>query len=414
MILFDEFIEDFKQNLKKFSEIEKNASELIQAELKSAGIIAITSSRIKSEDRLKEKIEKRNIEKKYQTIEEIKKDIVDLVGLRVALYFPNDIDKVDNLIRKHFRVAEIKKFPEEQRKSEDYSRRFAGYCATHYRVYFNKEHSMNLQDQVFEIQVASLLMHAWSEVEHDLVYKMKTGQVSLDEYEALDEINGLMIAGELSLQRLQRISNQRITLESKEIENHYQLADIIYEKGQKLKISDLNIGDVNAAFLFMQKKGRLTISKINNDLEKVDFQSTVPISEQLFDMHAEYYTDNMLMYNNTRKRVSLWNTGEIDEKILGAFLKKWIKVEKLIRDLSSELLRGSAMGRLTYSEKELRSNSRLSNDVIIMFTSLRRSRNNIIHGTAKISNEELNFLNSEVDQLIIELEKLSGSTRDIL
>ena len=38
----------------------------------------------------------------------------------------------------------------------------------------------------------------------------KKGLVSFDEYESLDEINGLMIAGEISLQRLQRTTELRI------------------------------------------------------------------------------------------------------------------------------------------------------------------------------------------------------------
>ena len=58
-------------------------------------------------------------------------------------------------------------------------------------------------------------MHAWAEVEHDLTYKQKKGTVSYDEHESLDEINGLVLAGELSLQRLQRISELRIASEGK-------------------------------------------------------------------------------------------------------------------------------------------------------------------------------------------------------
>jgi ppGpp synthetase/RelA/SpoT-type nucleotidyltranferase len=55
-----------------------------------------------------------------------------------------------------------------------------------------------------EIQVASVLMHAWSEVNHDLAYKPLQGELSEDEYSILDELNGLVIAGEIALERLQR------------------------------------------------------------------------------------------------------------------------------------------------------------------------------------------------------------------
>ena len=37
-----------------------------------------------------------------------------------------------------------------------------------------------------------MLMHAWSEVEHDLVYKPFSGNLSASELAILDEINGLV------------------------------------------------------------------------------------------------------------------------------------------------------------------------------------------------------------------------------
>lgn len=61
-----------------------------------------------------------------------------------------------------------------------------------------------------EIQVASVLMHAWSEVEHDLVYKPLQGTLSDEELAILDELNGLVLSGEIALERLQAAGNERI------------------------------------------------------------------------------------------------------------------------------------------------------------------------------------------------------------
>ncbi|WP_213202479.1 hypothetical protein [Erwinia rhapontici] len=41
-----------------------------------------------------------------------------------------------------------------------------------------------------------MLMHARSEVEHELVYKPFQGNLSREEHMILDEINGLVLAGE--------------------------------------------------------------------------------------------------------------------------------------------------------------------------------------------------------------------------
>ena len=44
-------------------------------------------------------------------------------------------------------------------------------------------------------------MHAWSEVEHDLIYKPLQGTLSKEELAILDELNGLVLAGEIALER---------------------------------------------------------------------------------------------------------------------------------------------------------------------------------------------------------------------
>ena len=63
-------------------------------------------------------------------------------------------------------------------------------------------------------------MHAWAEVEHDLVYKPYSGKLQEDELAILDEINGLVIAGEIALERLQKAITER-TKRQKEIKSKY-------------------------------------------------------------------------------------------------------------------------------------------------------------------------------------------------
>lgn len=79
-----------------------------------------------------------------------------------------------------------------------------------------------------EIQVASVLIHAWAEVEHDLVYKPMSGQLSDEEYAILDELNGLVLAGEIALERLQYAGEARLLVTEDHFSNHYELAAYIY------------------------------------------------------------------------------------------------------------------------------------------------------------------------------------------
>ena len=168
--VIDQFLTQYKQMSEEYSNIKEQAHTIVETALKDAGIMAITTSRIKDADRLREKLIIRNEEKKYRTTDDISADISDLIGMRIALYFPNDREKVRTLVYQLFDIEKEKEFPEEQRQSEIYTRKFPGYCATHYRVYLKNSLNTKLGRQRIEIQVASLLMHAWAEVEHDLTY----------------------------------------------------------------------------------------------------------------------------------------------------------------------------------------------------------------------------------------------------
>jgi ppGpp synthetase/RelA/SpoT-type nucleotidyltranferase len=144
----------------------------------------------------------------YSSIEEIVDDIVDLAGVRVALYFPAERDQVDGLITRLFKqVSPRKDFPASSEPIR-HGKRFSGYSASHYRVQLKEEELSDSEKRYatarIEVQVASVLMHAWAEVEHDLVYKPLAGDLSEEEYAILDQLNGLVIAGEIGLETLQK------------------------------------------------------------------------------------------------------------------------------------------------------------------------------------------------------------------
>jgi ppGpp synthetase/RelA/SpoT-type nucleotidyltranferase len=191
------------------------------------------SYRAKRPDRLKARVSQRHRDKNYQKVEEIYDDIIDLAGVRIALYFPGDLDEVERLLRNAFDVSNSKVFPDEGDQPA-YKKRFCGYAARHYHIRIRssdlKDTDSRYADAVVEVQVASVLMHAWSEVEHDLVYKPLGGNLSDEEYAILDELNGLVLAGEIALERLQRAGDLRLRLEEGAFHNHYELASYIYGK----------------------------------------------------------------------------------------------------------------------------------------------------------------------------------------
>lgn len=262
MDVVDEFIKRYSREYDYYHEVARFCAQLCELKLHSNGIRAIVTFRAKNILKLREKLVKRKKEKLYQTYDDICHDIVDLSGVRIALYFPNDRTVVDKLIKDSFVDIKDKLFPEEEKRnsnSEIYKKQFFGYSAKHYRLKLNpkdlSEINKRYSETNIEIQVASIIMHAWAEVEHDLIYKPVDGNLSYDEHAILDSINGLMISGEIMLDNLQRAVKVRVNKLDAKFNNHYELAaflaDYIKAKNPET-FKELNLEKVNLLFRFLQ------------------------------------------------------------------------------------------------------------------------------------------------------------------
>lgn len=375
-IVVNEFVKEYLTQVDEYEMVKREIHKLLETKLNDSGIMALVTSRIKDPGRLKEKLIAREPEHQYSNKEDIYSDIVDLIGLRVALYFPNDITRVESLIKSDFTVTKIKSFPEDRKNNDIYTYRFEGYSAKHYRIIYE----YNERHYKIEIQVASLLMHAWAEVEHDLAYKQKKGIVSFDEYEALDEINGLVIAGEISLQRLQRLSELRIASEKETFTNHYQLADYIYKFVEKNNLSiEIVVGDVETLFKVLKKQNRLTKKKIDNDLKKIQFDSFNTIADQMLDLYAIDNRKSSIEIIKIRANKDPLNDKQINEACIGKFLTEWIKLERMLEEFSRHLGTNN-MIRNRDAISRLSKCIDIPQKTLDIYWKLKKTRNMLVHG----------------------------------
>ena len=203
------FLDDYAtQTFYTYRRHAETAARTCQNMLLREGLPGRVTYRVKDVRSLERKLRKReeNRGSPYPDRGDIERDISDLAGIRVALCFPRHKDAVKRYIRRLFAVQREKKVIV---GGESHARRFLGYCADHYRVFLRDEHIQfnemlrgQTQQCRIEIQVISLLRHAWAEVEHDLVYKQPLSRTSPAEYRALDGLSGAIIMGERLLDRL--------------------------------------------------------------------------------------------------------------------------------------------------------------------------------------------------------------------
>lgn len=99
------------------------------------------------------------------------KQITDMAGIRVITFFPRTVEEADQVIRAQFRVLEVSNKGDLLKQEERF-----GYQSVHYIVTLSDQR-LALPEYglykglVAEIQVRTILQHAWAEIEHDIQYK---------------------------------------------------------------------------------------------------------------------------------------------------------------------------------------------------------------------------------------------------
>ena len=128
-----DFINAYTREYDYYKSASAICSRTCEQLLATQGIRAIVSHRAKRPNKLLAKLQQRNKDKNYKTHDDICADISDLAGVRIALYFPADRDKVESILSENFDVIKVKNFPEVGMPLKK-SKRFDGYHADHYRV----------------------------------------------------------------------------------------------------------------------------------------------------------------------------------------------------------------------------------------------------------------------------------------
>jgi len=103
-------------------------------------------------------------------------DITDICGVRIITYFEEDVDAIAYLVEREFEIDRKNSVDKRALLESD---RF-GYLSLHLVALLNPSRSGLIEYQRFkglkvEIQIRSILQHAWAEIEHDLGYKTELG-----------------------------------------------------------------------------------------------------------------------------------------------------------------------------------------------------------------------------------------------
>ena len=171
--------------------VKNEIIRLISDKLDSVGLMYRIFARTKTQSSLSKKL---NSDSNYGDT----KKIQDLIGVRVVLYFNDDIRSVRSVISSLF-----------EEKSNDVSIDEVGkeeFRAVRYNIIYSLDEELNRTlnlgdeayriDSTFELQIRTIFSEGWHEIEHDLRYKCKDDWSGFDGESRL--LNGVYAALENS------------------------------------------------------------------------------------------------------------------------------------------------------------------------------------------------------------------------
>lgn len=161
----EEYVRWYSQNKPIYDLLADKIAEIIEEVLDSEGIIySSTEWRGKDVENFKNKIK--------GGIKFDPKEMQDLAGIRIICYVHSDVEKISELIKKIFDVDKTRSV----NKSEILGTDKMGYRGIHIIAKLPQErvrlHEFKkFEGLYFEVQIRTILQHAWAEIQHDKNYK---------------------------------------------------------------------------------------------------------------------------------------------------------------------------------------------------------------------------------------------------
>ena len=297
----NDIIKIFNTNKELYNNFESKIVILIKELLLTNVNYHHISSRVKEKYSLEKKIEKKN--DKYQDISEI----TDIVGCRIISYFEDDVDKIVDIVKKEFIIDEENSINKKNILESD---KF-GYLSYHLVCSINDKRLelpeyQKYEGIKFEIQIRSILQHAWAEIEHDIGYKSILG-IPKEIRRKFSRIAGLLETADENFCEIKK---------SIDIYNNK-----IKDDKNELLHTDLNL---NSLILY---------TKNNKIVKEIDqFISNIKDKDYLQeDIENENLSKNVerLLYFNIATINELNNVLSSKKKIIQNFAKSFLSEKKL-------------------------------------------------------------------------------------
>ena len=161
-------LEDYRKQRDEFIKLGDTVHTMLSDIVKDMGLTVLAvEHRVKEEKSLAGKLERKG--DSYNTIE----DITVILGCRVVCFLSDEIDKIGQKIEETFVIDWENSSDKRALIKED----SFGYLSLHYicSLPFGDKWPDEICGKKFEVQIRTILQHAWSAIHHDIGYKSDFG-----------------------------------------------------------------------------------------------------------------------------------------------------------------------------------------------------------------------------------------------
>ena len=161
-------LEDYRKQRDDFIKLGDTVHSMLSDIVKELGLTVLTiEHRVKEEKSLAGKLERKG--DIYGTFD----DVTDILGCRVVCFLSDEIDKIGKKVEETFVIDRENSSDKRALIKED----TFGYLSLHYicTLPYGDKWPDEICGKKFEIQIRTILQHAWSAIHHDIGYKSDFG-----------------------------------------------------------------------------------------------------------------------------------------------------------------------------------------------------------------------------------------------
>lgn len=295
----EDIVKKYRENRGKYCWVSKKTESLMKELVEEKNIkLHLTESRAKTPESLEKKLKRPD--KSYGSSIE---DIPDLAGVRVVVYYKDDVKSVKNMIEEEFKIKKYK----DSHNTESYPPYKFGYLSDHYVVELDSprvdlggwEEAKGIQ---IEIQVLTVLRHTWAAVSHALQYK-REGEVPKSLRRQLNRLAGLFELADEEFVEIKKATKKAIeedkkpydeatNVDSRVIEKYVRNSDKFNELLDEVRSTNKYIlpGDARYENNIEEDKGSFA-AKVAEEMERLGIKEVKDLDDIVSREYKEFFNE---------------------------------------------------------------------------------------------------------------------------